>query len=78
MEEGSDVSLEKLCTFSSQTQTQITVDAPLHGTLLLLDGKVLKRKSAVKGGARKGNAGSRRRARLPRKASWGRPRGSGS
>ncbi len=57
MEEGSDVSLEKLCAFSSQTQTQITVDAPLYGTLLLLDGKVLKRKSAVKGGARKGNAG---------------------
>ena len=55
MVEVSDVSLEKLCAFSSQTQTQITADAPLHGSLLLLDGKVLQRKSASKRGAKKGN-----------------------
>ena len=49
MVEVSAVSFEKLCVFSGQTQTLITADAPLFGSLLVLDGKVLKRKSAVKG-----------------------------
>ena len=53
----SDLSLDKLCAFSDRTQTLITVDAPLYGSLLLLDGKVLKRKSAVKG--KKADSGAR-------------------
>lgn len=56
MEEVFDVSLDKLCAFSRQTETQITVDAPLHGSFLLLDGKVLKRKSAIKIRAPKENS----------------------
>jgi hypothetical protein len=49
MVEVSAVSLEKLCAFSDKTQTLITVDAPLFGSLLVFEGKVLKRKSAVRG-----------------------------
>ena len=48
MLEVTDVSIEKLCSFSKQTQTLITVDAPLYGSLLILEGKVLKGKSAAK------------------------------
>ncbi len=48
MVEASAVSLEKLCAFSDETQTLITVDAPLFGSLLVFEGKVLKRKSRGK------------------------------
>ena len=48
MIEVSELSIEKICAFSSQTQTLVTVDAPLYGSLMVLDGKLLKRKSAVK------------------------------
>ena len=48
MVEFSELSIEKICAFSSQTQTLVTVDAPLYGSLMVMDGKVLKRKSTVK------------------------------
>ena len=48
MVEVSEVSIEKICSFSKQTQTLVTVDAPLYGRLLVLDGKILKAKSSAK------------------------------
>ncbi len=48
MVDVSELSIEKICIFSSQTKTLVTVDAPLYGSLMVMDGKLLKRKSAVK------------------------------
>jgi len=48
MLEVSELSIEKVCAFSSQTQTLVTIDAPLYGSLMILDGKLLQRKPTVK------------------------------
>ena len=48
MLEVTDISIEKICSFSKQTQTLVTVDAPLYGSLLILEGKVQKGKSSIK------------------------------
>jgi len=45
--ETADISLEKLRAFSDRTQTMITVDAPLFGSVMLLHGRVLDKGSAV-------------------------------
>jgi hypothetical protein len=43
----SGITLEKLRTFSVRTNTMITVDAPLFGSVMLLNGRVLDKGSAV-------------------------------
>jgi hypothetical protein len=45
--ETSEITLEKLRAFSGRTQTLITVDAPLFGSVMLLHGRVLNKGSAV-------------------------------
>ena len=47
MVQTSEISLEKLCAFSDRTQTMITVDAPLFGTVMVLHGRILDKGSAV-------------------------------
>ena len=47
MVETADISLQKLCAFSDRTQTMITVDAPLFGTVMVLQGRVLDKGSAI-------------------------------
>ncbi len=47
MIEASDITLEKLRAFSDRTSTMITVDAPLFGSVILLNGSVLDKGSAV-------------------------------
>ena len=47
MVETSNISLEKLRAFSDRTQTMITVDAPLYGSVMLLHGRILDKGSAV-------------------------------
>jgi len=46
MEEG-PITINKLCRFSQKNGTLITVAAPLFGSLIILDGKVLGKGSAV-------------------------------
>lgn len=41
------ITLDKLRTFSSQTGSLVTVDAPLFGSLMILNGKILGKGSAV-------------------------------
>lgn len=43
-----EISIKKICTFSSQTNTLVTIDAPLYGSLLVLEGKILNGKSTTK------------------------------
>ena len=47
MVETSEITLEKLRIFSDRTQTLVTVDAPLFGSVMLLNGRVLNKGSAV-------------------------------
>lgn len=47
MTEISDITLEKLCAFSDRTKTMITADAPLYGSVMVLNGRVLDKGSAV-------------------------------
>ena len=47
MVETSEISLKKLCEFSTRTSTMVTVDAPLFGTVMVLQGRVLDKGSAV-------------------------------
>lgn len=47
MVEASEITLERLRAFSEQTNTLITVDAPLFGSVMLLQGRVLDKGSAV-------------------------------
>ncbi len=42
-----DITLEKLRVFSDRTNTLITADAPLFGSVMLLNGHVLDKGSAV-------------------------------
>jgi hypothetical protein len=41
------ITLEKLRAFSDRTQTLVTADAPLFGSVMLLNGRVLDKGSAV-------------------------------
>jgi len=43
----SEITLEKLREFSDRTNTMITVDAPLFGSVMVLHGRVLNKGSAV-------------------------------
>jgi hypothetical protein len=45
--EASAITLEKLREFTDRTQTLITADAPLFGSVMLLNGRVLDKGSAV-------------------------------
>lgn len=45
--EASDITLEKLRVFSEKTHTLVTVDAPLFGSVMLLEGRVLDKGTAV-------------------------------
>ena len=47
MVETSVITLEKLRVYSDRTQTLITADAPLFGSVMLLNGRVLDKGSAV-------------------------------
>ncbi len=47
MVETSLITLEKLRALSDRTQTLITADAPLFGSVMLLNGRVLDKGSAV-------------------------------
>ena len=47
MTEISEITLEKLCAFSNRTQTMVTADAPLYGSVMVLNGLVLDKGSAV-------------------------------
>jgi hypothetical protein len=42
-----EITIDKLCVFSHRTNTQITVDAPLFGNLMLLQGRVLNKGPSV-------------------------------
>ena len=42
-----EISLEKLRVFSDRSNTLVTVDAPLFGTVMILNGRVLTKGSAV-------------------------------
>jgi hypothetical protein len=41
MVELSEITLEKLLTFSGQSNTLVTIDAPLYGSMMLFNGRVL-------------------------------------
>ncbi len=47
MVEAPEITLEKLCAFSDKTSTMITVDAPLYGSVIVLNGRILDKGSAV-------------------------------
>ena len=47
MIETSAITLEKLREFSNRTQTLVTADAPLFGSVMLLNGRILDKGSAV-------------------------------
>jgi hypothetical protein len=39
----SEITLEKLCLFTDQSNTLITIDAPLFGSLMIFNGRILQR-----------------------------------
>jgi hypothetical protein len=43
MVEVSEITLEKLCLFTDRSNTLITIDAPLFGSLMIFNGRVLHR-----------------------------------
>jgi len=43
MIEVSEITLEKLCLFTDRSNTLITIDAPLFGSLMIFNGRVLHR-----------------------------------
>jgi len=47
MAENSDITLERLRVFSDRTSTLVTVDAPLFGSVMILNGRLLTKGSAV-------------------------------
>lgn len=47
MVETSEITLEKLRAFSDRSQTLITIDAPLFGSVMILNGRLLNKGSAV-------------------------------
>ena len=47
MLETSQITLERLRAYSQRTNTLVTVDAPLFGSVMLLHGRVLDKGSAV-------------------------------
>ena len=47
MIEPSEITIERLRQFSERTNTLITVDAPLFGTVMVLQGRILDKGSAV-------------------------------
>jgi hypothetical protein len=47
VQEAPDITLEKLRAFSDRTNTMVTADAPLFGSVMLLNGQILNKGSAV-------------------------------
>src|SRR5687768_11880113 len=47
MVETSVITLEKLKSFSNQSNTLVTIDAPLFGSVMILNGRLLNKGSAV-------------------------------
>jgi hypothetical protein len=43
MVDVSEITLEKLCLFTGRSNTLITIDAPLFGSLMVFNGRVLQR-----------------------------------